>query len=242
MNNHVHIFLFLSVFFFFRPAESSAESFNFITMEVAPWAYRDLKNGSYSGIFPDLVREIERRTGYKIAITLTPYARIDRELDSLRQDCTMLVRSDYRDKITQLGELIFNHPMGVIPQRGLRLESYEDLTGVRISVLRALSMTEQFNNDHSLKKEMDTSYEIGLRKMNHGRLDAIAGAIPTIQYLAKANGMTDLLGKPLELSVEPIYLQCSKESKAINHLPYLNETIQRIKADNTLERVLEENE
>ena len=59
-------------------------------MEVAPWAYRDVSGIGYSGIFPDLVREMERRTGYEIVITLTPYARIDRELESHRQDCTMI--------------------------------------------------------------------------------------------------------------------------------------------------------
>lgn len=231
--------LFVSLSFVCVPIK--AEKLNFITIEVAPWAYRDREKGAYAGIFPELINEIEARTDYDISITLTPYARIDRELESRRQDCTMLVRSSFRDKFTELGELIFDHSMGVIPRKGISLESYNDLQGVSISVLRALSITSQFNNDSRLNKQMDTSYEMGLRKMSHGRLDAIAGAIPTIQYLAKVNGMSELLGEPLELSVEPIYLQCARGSKTIEHLKKLNMAIRSVKSEMILEKILNDN-
>ena len=77
--------------------------------------------------------------------------------------------------------------------------------------------------------------------MSHGRLDAIAGAIPTIQYLAKVNGMKELLGEPLELSVEPIYLQCVKGSRAIEHLEALNVAIRSVKHEMVLEKILNDN-
>lgn len=217
----------------------SAEELKFITLEVAPWAYRNEVTGDVEGIFPDIVTEIENRTGNKIVITLTPYARIDRELEAGRQDCTMLIREKERDEITDLGELVFYHPIGVVPHKSLQLKNYEELYDLKISVLRALNVTERFSNDNMLQKEEDTHYEIGLRKMKHGRVDAIAGAIPTIQYLAKKYGMHDLLGEPLQLSSEPIFLQCSHKSKKKDYIDSINKSIQSIKDDLSLDKILD---
>ncbi len=205
-----------------------------ISIDVMPWAHYDEKTNSFVGIFPDLVRELSHRTGHDIKIKLTPYARVNRELETGRQDCTMLVREDRRSEITILGELVFDLPMGVIPVKRISLDTYDDLYGLKISVLRDLSITEEFTNDTKLLKQLDINYEMGLRKMLHGRLDAIAGAIPTIQSLARENGMNNLLGKPLELSLRPIYLQCSKNSKNLSYVEELNSAIRNIKESSVL--------
>jgi polar amino acid transport system substrate-binding protein len=218
---------------------ANSEELKFITLEVAPWAYQNKETGSIEGIFPDIVKEIENRTGNTIAITLTPYARINRELEAGRQDCTMLIREKERDGITDLGELVFYHPIGVVPSKRLELKKYEELHGLKVSVLRGLIITDRFSNDRGIQKEEDTYYEISLRKMRHGRVDAIAGAIPTIQYLAKKNGMHDLLGDPLELSSEPIFLQCSHKTKKKDYIDGINKSIQSIKDDLSLDKILE---
>lgn len=215
---------------------------NFITLEVAPWAYYDRDSSELKGIFPDLVREMDSRTEHIINMTLTPYARIDRELESGRQDCTMLIRGEDRDRFVFLGELILDHPMGVIPRKDIYLTKYDDLHQVTVSVLRDLNITERFDSDVSIKKQYDTDYQMGLRKMNHKRLDAIAGAIPTIQYLAKINGMDNLLGKPLELSSESVYFQCSKNSKKVSVVNEFNHIIKKIKFDGVLDEILKNNE
>lgn len=224
---------------FFVSFNTKAEKLKFITLEVAPWAYLNKETGDIEGIFPDIAAEIERRTGNVVLITLTPYARINRELEAGRQDCTMLIREEERDRITNLGELVFYHPIGVIPSKNISLVKYEDMYDLKISVLRALYITEQFSSDKGLQKEEDTHYEMGLRKMKHGRVDAIAGAIPTIQYLAKKHGMGDLLGTPLQLSSEPIYLQCSQKSKKLDYIDSVNKSIRSIKEDLSLEKILE---
>jgi polar amino acid transport system substrate-binding protein len=223
------------------PLDARSESLKFITLEVAPWAYTDEGSDTLLGIFPDLVREIEKRSGYNIAMTLTPYVRINRELEAGRQDCTMLIRQPERDAITIHGELIFYHPMGVIPKKGIKLSTYDDLYHLRISVLRALKITKRFSLDNKLNKELDTSYDMGLRKIEHGRLDAIAGAIPSIQYLAKKNGKDALLGEPLELISEPIYLQCSHRSQKLHLIDSINQVIRAIKEDSTLDAILDAN-
>ena len=223
------------------PFKAVGQELNFITIEIAPWAYKSADGNQYLGVFPELVSELEARTGYKIRMTLTPYARINKELESGRQDCTILVSDNKRKEITERGELLFNHPVGILAKKDTVLKKYSDISGLRITLLRGSAISNRFDHDEELKKEFDTDYLISLRKLQHGRIDAIAGAIPTIQYLAKVNGMADLLGKPLELGSEPIYLQCSKKSKGVNYIKNLNDAIKSIKHDSTLWDILNSN-
>ncbi|MFT5519803.1 MAG: polar amino acid transport system substrate-binding protein [Enterobacterales bacterium] len=230
----VNLFL---VFFMFSFDTRSAD-LSLISMEAVPWAYFDERSKTYEGFFPDFVRELERRTGHSIKITLTPYARVNRELQTARQDCTILISEKERSEIATLGELVFNIPLGVVARKGIDLDKYEDLYGLTISVLRSLKITDRFTNDSNLKKEFDKSYKTGLKKILHGRLDAIAGTIPTIKLLAKNEGVSDLLGEPLQLSLEPIYLQCSKRSKNIRYMSDLNLAIKLIRDDLVLDRII----
>ena len=234
------IIVFIILIGSFSSVANSAE-LKFITLEVPPWAHYDKVLNKFVGIFPSLVEEIEKRSGHQIRITLTPYARINRELESARQDCTMLIRDDYRDRNTTKGELILNHPMGVIARKSLSLNRYEDLKEMRISLLRGSTVSDKFDRDSSLKKDFSTDYNIGLLKLKHGRLDAIAGAIPTIQHIAKGAGLSYILGSVLELKSEPVFFQCSKNSRKIHYFNDVNSAIKSMKLDSTLTRIIDAN-
>ena len=208
-------------------------------MDAIPWAYFDKATNQYSGIFPDIVRELEVRTGYKIKMTLTPYARVNRELETGRQDCTILISEKNRSHIANIGELVFNIPMGVIARKNLSISDYQDLYKLKISVLRSLVITDEFAQDEKLNKEYDTGYSLGLRKLLHGRVDAIAGTIPTIKYLAKERGMSDLLGTPFLLSLEPIYLQCSKISLKKEKIKKLNFAMKQMRESMAINLIVE---
>lgn len=215
-----------------------ATELQFITLEVPPWAWSNKETGKYEGMFPEIVEEISKRSGYKINIALTPYARINRELETARQDCTILISEDARSKITKQGELVFNHPMGVIAHKNVKLDSYTDLSELTISLLRGSTISKQFDTDAGLQKAYDTDYVISLNKIQHGRLEAVAGAIPTIQYLAAQKGLTSMLGKPLQLSFKPIYLQCANKSKNLQLMPELNKIIQDMHKDNSISKII----
>ena len=214
-----------------------SQELKFITIDVAPWAYYDEEKKKFAGIFPDIVKEIEAKTGYTISIKLTPYVRVNRELEIGRQDCTMLVTEEDRSAITTLGELVFNMPLGVIPHKNISLKTYEDLYGIDISVLRGSGISKRFKQDDKLQKSFDTDYKIILRKVVHGRAEAVAGAIPTIQYLAKKQEMDNVLGEPLQLGVAPIYLQCSTKTQRNLEIVEVNKALKEMREDSTLDRI-----
>src|SRR5690625_7597862 len=97
------------------------------------------------------------------------------------------------DTLVVTGELVFNHSLGAIARKDLPLNTYEDLRELRISVLRGGSLNERFDTDDTLTKELDTDYIIGLRKMPHGRNNAILGPISNLQHLAEPDRSTDRL-------------------------------------------------
>ena len=220
-----------------------SQSIKFISLEVAPWSYLDGSGRGYIGIFPDVVKEIERRTGHDIEITMTAFgfARINRELISGRQDCTIIIEDEYRSEFVLMGETLFNHAMGAIAKKEFVLKKYSDLYGLVISAHKKLMVTEEFYNDTGLLKEFDVNYEVGLRKIKHGRVDAVIGAISTIKYLAKKNNMDDILGEPLVLRLEPVKLQCSINSENLKYMEDMNAAIKSIKADGTLDKIIANN-
>jgi polar amino acid transport system substrate-binding protein len=219
----------------------AARDLKFITLDVAPWASIDKKTGKPWGVFPAVVEEIARRTGSKISYTLHPFSRIDRELEAGGQDCTIIVWTEDRARIVKRGELVSDHPMGVIARKGVPLKKYEDLQGKTVSTLRGLSIDPRFDADATVKRDYDDDYSMGLRKIAHGRIDGIAGAIPTIQYLARQEGLDSHLGESLAITTIPLVLQCAKKSPNIDFMPKLDQAIRDMRDDGTLKRILDEN-
>lgn len=204
----------------------------FITIDVAPWASVEAATGKMIGAFPEIIDAIAQRTGLNISIALTPFIRVDRELESGDHDCTILIPRD--EQLVIFGEQVSDHAIGVIARNGVTLQKYEDLTGKTISVLRGASIEPRFDSDESLNKQFDTDYAIALRKLERKRVDAIAGAIPTIQFIAEQEGNADQLGDILQLAEVPLTFQCSRKSAQLDKMHIINQAIRTIKVDGTL--------
>ncbi len=208
---------------------------SFITIDVAPWASVDPSSGRFVGAFPELIEAIGERSGLSMSISLTPFARVDRELESGDHDCTILIPRD--ESLVVPGELVSYHAIGVIAREGIVLREYDDMAGRAISVLRGASIHPRFDEDPTLDKQFDTDYAIALRKMERERIDVIAGAIPTIQFIAEQEGVADQLGDILQLAEVPLVFQCSRKSSQLDNMSAINQAIRDIKEDGTLEEI-----
>jgi polar amino acid transport system substrate-binding protein len=216
-----------------------ADTVRFITIDVAPWAWADSATGEKHGVFPDVMREIERRTGHSIDMSLQPFVRINRELESGARDCTIVVWIDSNESFLVPGELVSQHPMGILARAGVPLKNYDDLKSMTISVLRGAPTDARFDADTTLRKDFDNDYDQILRKIEHNRVDAIAGAMPTIRYLATQRGIK--LGDEIQLGQFPLVLQCAKSSPKLPLMPELNKAIRDMRDDGTLDKILKDN-
>lgn len=214
-----------------------ARELGFVTIEAAPWAYREA-GGDPAGAFPEIVRALEQRTGLRMRIALYPLARVEQAMATGSQDCTIILWNEARAPHVLRGEAVYPMPFGVIAAPGLPLAHYEDLAALRISVTRGLSMNPRFDADPALRKDHDRDYLTGLRKIAHGRSDAIAGALPTIRHIARTHGLETYLGSTLPLGEVPLTLQCSRHAPVSVDLPVLDAALRAMRADGSLARIL----
>lgn len=209
----------------------------FVSIDAPPWAGLD-DAGRPHGAFVDIVEDLERRTGHRISVTLHPLARVERELESGAQDCAIILWNAARARSVEVGATVYQMTFGVIARRGERLQSYDDLLPLSVSVIRNLRIEERFDTDTALRKDFDKDYAAGLMKMERGRIDAIAGALPTIVAQAARDGLGHVLGDRLVLSTIPLALQCSRRSAALAEMAELNEAIAAMRRDGTLAALL----
>lgn len=236
----VWVLIVLASTFFSSDVSAKKNYINFIGLEVAPWAYYDENTGLLEGVFPDVIEEFERRIGKNIKVSLSEYAftRINRELKSGRQDCTMIVAGARRDEFTLRGEKVFDLPIGIIARKEIKVDDPDDLKYLKTSLLSILSTRKDLLGAELLDRQIDPTYEAGIKKLKHGRVDAIAGAIPTIKYLAVKYEIDGLLGSPYILANQPIYLQCSKGSKHLKLFDKMSDSIRGMREDGTLKSIV----
>jgi polar amino acid transport system substrate-binding protein len=220
---------------------AQAREVQFFTVEVTPWADYDAKSGARSGVFPDLVAELARRTGHHITQQFMPFARLERELESGAEDCGIFIWSDSRAAIAEKGEIVYQFPVGVVARKGVPVNSYDDLHSMTVSIIRGLSISPDFDQDPKIKKDLMTDYLNGLQELAHQRVDGIMGALWTIRFTAKKEGLDKFLGGELTLASEPLALQCSKKSANIDLMPEFNRTLRDMQADGTTAKIFRKN-
>jgi len=222
--------------------QAVARDLRFITVDVAPWASLVPQTGQAVGVFPAVTAELARRTGHNIATTLYPYARINRELETGAQDCTIIAWNEARSGIVRKLETLGTLPLGIIATKGVSLNSLEDVARLDgISVLRGLTLGGGFETIPQLRKEYDTDYQTGLRKLAHGRVQAVAGSLPTIRYQAAQLGLAPSLGAQYLLSQVDLVLQCSLKSPNLDLMDQLNRTILDMREDGTVDTIFRAN-
>jgi len=214
----------------------NAKTLHFVTIDVPPWAATDPETGEQQGAFVEVVAALEAMTGFHITTTLTPFARVNRELESGNHDCTILVPLD--EDIVRHGETVAFHDMGIVSHRAAPIDQYEDLHGKTISVLRGLTISPRFDADTDITRVYDTDYAIALRKLARQRVDGIAGAIPTLRYLASQNGMQDLLAPALQLTELLLKFQCTLHSEHLSAMPEVNAAIRKLRDSGRLGEIL----
>lgn len=214
---------------------AQAEPVTFVTIEAVPWAATDPKSGEPFGAFVEIVEVLEQKTGLNIQTALTPFARIDREMETGSHDCTIAIPRDM--SIVAYGETLVTHDIGVVSLKETPLDSLEALRNKRLSIPRGSSISQVLEGDFNLTVEEDTDYLIALHKLQRGRVDGVAGAVPTIFYIARENNLYHLLADPVKLSDIPLMLQCSRKSEHLDLLPVFNEAIRSMREDGSLKAI-----
>ncbi len=192
-----------------------------------------------SGIVPELLDELERRTGLPTHRVLTPYARVEAELAAGLADCSILAWSEHRAAYAIKGCKLLALDFGVLPLRSIGpVGRVEDLLSLPVAVPRGLHVATAFDADARIPRYAVLDYAMGVRMAALRRgVYAVAGSIASIRAAARRQGLEGHFGSGLVLSQRPVTLSFSKLSAHLAQFDRIDAILNEMAADYTVQHV-----
>ncbi len=173
-----------------------------------------------SGIDVAIVQEIARRLGRSVVYVRCPWARC---LELMKTGEVDLLSSAYKKPEREAYMLYFSRPfLNQLPiafytlqDKPVVINAYEDLYRLdTVGVLRGAAYFERFDQDTRVKKFEVASQDQLFPMLLAGRLDALAGYVPTENYRIKMEGYGDKVRPSNYVYEEPafVYMTISKQS------------------------------
>ena len=202
--------------------------------------YRIIKGGEYSGICFDVMKEIGKRIGVSVVFHEQPFKRA---LYSMEQGSADIMvgpnktaeREVYmvytKATVGRASKAFYVHP------DASPIRQYQDLTGQRVLVHRGKIYFEKFDRDTSFEKMVVDSYVQAIKMVSRKRADVVI--IPELEgdYLIQQHAM-DLKKSPLIIEGNQSYIAISKKSPAMALQKKLEEAMDQIKSDGTMDNIL----
>ncbi|MBY6263692.1 amino acid ABC transporter substrate-binding protein [Azospirillum sp. 412522] len=116
-------------------------------------------------------------------------------------------------------------------------KSVEDLRGLRIGVVEGFEYTPEFDKSELFERIGSSSNVVSFRRLLLGRVDAIAGDLQVLKYLAENEGKTAsvrILPKPLAMVPRYISVPKPRTEKAER----LRAAYEKLKKDGTIDAII----
>lgn len=199
-----------------------------------------------SGIDVDIVTEIARRMQLKVEFIKCTWARC---LELMKTGEADLLSSAYKKPDREAYLLFFSQPFldrlpiafYFLKGKNYAVTRYEDLYQFNsIGVLNEASYFTRFDQDTLLKKFEVSSQDQLFPMLMAGRLEAIAGYVPTENYRIATGGYRDLIERSAYEYQElaPVYLALSKKSPLATRFSEFNQINQQLIAEGLITRIV----
>lgn len=234
-----HIFTFL-ILLCPNLAFGKSECLNFHVIHSEPLGYVNTE-GQVTGVQVDIINTVAKYSGLCINTFLMPYPRIWQGIKTGKHDGGIVFRSESRGYMVDYVAKIRTVKVAVVVRKPIELNSYDDLRGISIAIRRGVHLSERFDNDSKLAIMEVNQYEQVIKMLMHDRVDAMAGSTFVLHYVLKsANGLDKVdFSKKLKLAEKEQWIQLSKKSKHTDKIPLLNNAVQTMIKDGTLDLITE---
>lgn len=223
-----------------------------VTFVSDPWPPFTIgKEGgpAQGGISIEICREIFSRLGLNFASRLLPWKRAMVYLKTGEADLTFpLIQNQERSTYIAFTDIVMNDKSRVwfLAQRNgslIEWESVEDLKPYTIGIVSGYTHGEIFEQAIGkgiLKTERCISYEQGIRKLIHSRMDILLGNESVIYSLIRSH--PEWKGKlkftPKFSSQHAYRIGVSRKSPIVGLIPEINRLILEMKTDGTIDQIL----
>jgi len=208
-----------------------------LVMQQLPYGYIS-DEGKKTGILYDILDMILKSSDMKIPINIVPTKRLISTMLDNEKVCSIIGNSPETAPFDIIGPIGYQVTVGILPAAGIKLDNYSKLQGITIAVPLGIIFDEKFHKDTTLNKVRPPHYINAIKMLDLGRIDAIAGAIPILKFLAKQEGMSfSSFDKPLVMLRGEMYLFCTK-SVHKNVRNKMKETLIRLKDKGEIKKLL----
>ncbi len=209
--------------------------------ELPPW--KTMRDGRYAGVYVEVVRELGRRLGVDVEMANCPLKRCMYMLEHGTADITI----GYKDTQERRRYLHFlatpyrtrnaDRVFYVIPDRGIEVRDYSDLSGLRIGVKLGAEYFERFDGDKMLIKAVVRDTETNFRKLTLGRVDTVLVPEDQGEAIVARLGMRHLVAKSpyRQLDLTPRAVAVSLRSPFAVRIDEFEQAMAAMARDGTLD-------
>lgn len=203
--------------------------------------YRIIQGKEFLGIYIDAMKEIGERIGIEVEFEEQPFQRALLSMKNGKADVMLGPNKDPEREaymvyttatFPRAKKIFYVHPDSP------PITKYEDLQGKKIAVHRGKVYFDRFDNDTSLKKEEVNSYLQAITKVVKKRNEVVI--MPELEgdYLLKEQGI-QLKKSPFIIEGKISYITISKKSPVLQLQKKIEEAMEQIKLDGTMDMILE---
>ena len=235
----IPIFLFLSILILTIPsyANSTKNSIQMVIMHQSPYGFKT-QDGKETGVLYDILTQIIKTSNMHNSINIVPIKRLLVILKKNPKVCTIVANTPDIKEFDLIEPISFLLAAGILPGMGINVDTYASLKNKVIAVPLGIIFDEKFHKDKTLIKVRPPHYSNAIKMLKRGRVDAVAGALPTLMYIAKKEGMNiKSLNKPLLLAQTQAYLVCTKDLHKSNR-DKLKKAVIELKSNGTIQKIL----
>jgi len=234
--------IFSLTFILATPVASSNQktpiNFDMITLSQIPYGFVT-PEGKTTGVLYEILNNIMALSKVGKSNNLVPFKRVLARIHAKQKFCTIAAGTVQSAELFDLVEPIgYRMSAGVLPAKGIDLDNYDSLKNIQIAAPLGAYIDKKFNNDTSLQKVVSSKYINAMKMLMSGRVDAVAGAMPALTYIAKTQGMNKhSFGKPLIFEPFDVYLVCTYDiPKEIRRK--LKNALINLKTNGTVQQIL----
>lgn len=202
--------------------------------------YRIFEGTNTSGIYFDAIKEIAKRIDLNVQISEVPNERAFFMMQDGSADIMLGPnKTPEREAFMIFTDAAFPPADKAFYtyEGGPDISKYEDLDGKKICISRGKVYFTQFDNDKSLNKEEVGDYNQAILMVNAKRSDLVIMPEQEGDYLLK-NSSVKLKKCSYIIEGALSYITISKKSQFIGIKQQLEDTMNQIKSDGTMEKIL----
>ena len=202
------------VFMAFRMDAAFADhsSLNIGIPLLEPYATK-LENGTLSGVYPEISREIAKRAGLKIKLEASPLARMWLQFSGGQYDIMYALPNEEHGRHGRHLADLFNLQIIAVARKDIRVCRISDLKNNVVGTLRRVAYRPRQDQVPAENLRSANSYDQLVRMLSVARIDAIIGTDLSIIHLFKKYELTpDELSAPFLLKTVPVYVYGNRQS------------------------------